>query len=141
MNNEKLEDFMENLTAVAANTETCKSPETVWCIRISRPKKHPIKAWSAPLAQSLEQLEDHLKQGPNLTAMAEQRTVHAPDLTGDDRWHCLARSATERGIRSSLSIPLEVEGPTRAIMSLTAVATDAFSPTTSMPPRHPPSRP
>ena len=94
MNNEKLEDFMENLTAVAANTETCKSPETVWCIRISRPKKHPIKAWSAPLAQSLEQLEDHLKQGPNLTAMAEQRTVHAPDLTGDDRWHCLARSAT-----------------------------------------------
>ena len=50
MNNEKLEDFMENLTAVAANTETCKSPDTVWCIRKSiqsRPGAHPWHShWS-----------------------------------------------------------------------------------------------
>lgn len=128
MNNERLEDFVENLAAVAADTVTCNSPDTDCCITVSRPKKHPIKAWSGPLAQSLEQLEDHLKQGPNLTAMTEQRTVHASDLTGDERWRRLARSATERGIGSCLSIPLDVEGPSRAVMSLTAATSDAFSP-------------
>ena len=128
MNNQKLEDFVENLTAVAANRVNCDSSETACCITINRRKKHPIKAWSAPLARSLDQLEDKFKQGPNLTAMAEQRTVHAPDLTGDERWPRLARSATERGIRSCLSIPLDVEGPSRAVISLTAVTSDAFSP-------------
>lgn len=128
LNNAKLEDFVENLTAVAANTINCDSPDTACCITISRRKKHPIKAWSAPLARSLDQLEDNLKQGPNLTAITEQRTIHASDMTGDDRWPRLTGSATDRGIRSCLSIPLEVEGPSRAVMTLTAVASDAFSP-------------
>lgn len=119
---------MENLNAVAANTINCDSPHTACCITISRRKKHPIKAWSAPLARSLDQLEDNLKQGPNLSAMTEQRTVHASDVTGDDRWPRLAESATEQGIRSCLSIPLEVEAPSRAVMSLTAATSDAFSP-------------
>lgn len=127
LNNAKLEDFVESLTVVAAKTVNCDSPDTACCITISRPKKHPIKAWSGPSARSLDQLEDNLKQGPNLTAMTEQRTVHASDLTGDDRWPRLAGSAPERGIRSCLSIPLEVEGPSRAVMSLTAVTSDAFS--------------
>lgn len=128
LNNAKLEDFVENLTAVAANTVTCDSPDTACCITISRRKKHPIKAWTGPLARSLDQLEDKLKQGPNLTAMTEQRTVHASDLPGDDRWPRLAGSATEKGIRSCLSIPLEVEGPSRAAISLAAATSDAFSP-------------
>ncbi|WP_457963384.1 GAF and ANTAR domain-containing protein [Arthrobacter sp. D1-29] len=128
LNNGKLEDFVESLTAVAANTVNCDSPDAVCSITISRPKKHPIEASSGPLARSLNQLEDNLKQGPNQTAMTEQRTVHASDLTGDHRWPRLARSATERGIRSCLSIPLEVEGPNRAVMSLTAVTSGAFSP-------------
>lgn len=128
-NDGKLEDFVENLTAVAAKTVNCDSPDTACCITISRPKRHPIKASSGPLARSLNQLEDYLKQGPNLTAMTEQRTVHSSDLTGDDRWPRLATSATatERGIRSCLSIPLEMEGPNRAVMSLIAVTSDAFS--------------
>lgn len=128
LNSAKLEDFVENLTAVAAKRVNCDSPDTACCITISRRKKHPIKAWSAPLARSLDQLEDRFKQGPNLTAMTEQRTVLASDLTGDERWPRLAGSATERGIRSCLSIPLEVEGPSRAVMSLTAVTSAAFSP-------------
>lgn len=127
LNNGKLEDFVENLTAVAANTVKCDSPDAACCITISRPKKHPIKASSGPLARSLDQLEDYLKQGPNLTALTEQRTIHASDLTDDSRWPRLARFATEGGIRSCLSIPLEVEGPNRAVMSLTAVTSDAFS--------------
>ena len=128
LNNAKLEDFVESLTTVAANTVNCESPDTACCITISRRKKHPIKAWSAPLARSLDQVEDKLKQGPNLTAMTEQRTVHTSDLSGDDRWPRLAGSATEQGIRSCLSIPLEVQGPTRAVMTLTGVRSDAFSP-------------
>lgn len=127
LNDGKLEDFLESLTAVAADTVNSDSPDAACCITISRPKKHPIKASSGPLARSLDQLEDYLKQGPNLTAMTEQRTVHSSDLTGDDRWPRLARFATEGGIRSCLSIPLEVEGPNQAVMSLTAVRSDAFS--------------
>ncbi|WP_160147680.1 GAF and ANTAR domain-containing protein [Arthrobacter sp. TS-15] len=127
LNKGKLEDFVENLTAVAANTVTCDSPDSACSITITRPKRHPITAWSGPLARSLDQLEDNLKQGPNLTALAEQRTVHSSDLTGDDRWSGLAGSATEQGIRSCVSIPLEVEDPSRAVMSLTAVTSDAFS--------------
>lgn len=127
LNNGKLEDFVDSLTAVAADTLGCDGPDAACSITISRRKKQPIKAWSGPLARSLDQLADHLKQGPNQTAMTEQRTVQASDLTSDERWPRLARSATERGIRSCLSIPLEVEGPSRATMSLTAGASDAFS--------------
>ncbi|WP_197497052.1 ANTAR domain-containing protein [Arthrobacter sp. B6] len=127
LNDGKLEDFVENLTAVGANIVNCDSSDTACGISINRPKKHPIKASSGLLARSLDQLEDDFKQGPNLTALIEQRTVHASDLSGDDRWPRLARSATERGIRSCLSIPLEVEGPNQAVMGLTALTSDAFS--------------
>jgi hypothetical protein len=128
LNNAKLDDFVESLTTVDANTVNGESPDTACCITISRRKKHPIKAWRAPLARSLDQLEDRLKQGPSLTAMTEQRTVQACDLPGDDRWPRLAGPATERSIRSCLSIPLEVQGPSRAVMTLAGVRSDAFSP-------------
>lgn len=127
LNTKKIEDFVESLTILAVNTVNCTSPDAACCITVNRPKKLPIKSWSAPLAESLDQLEDNVKQGPNLTAMTEQRTVHSSDLAGDDRWRRLGRSATERGIGSCLSIPLDVEGPSRAVMSLTAVTSDAFS--------------
>lgn len=127
LNSENLEDFVASLTAVAASTVSFGSPGTACGITINRPKRHPVTAWSGPLARSLDELENNLGEGPGLTAMTEQRTILASDLNDDARRPRLAKSAAERGIRFCLGIPLEAEGQRRSVLSVTAATSNAFS--------------
>lgn len=122
-----ISQVITSLTAVAATTLGRTRPDTACGITHSRPKKPPVRACSGPLARSLYEVQSTVGEGPCLTVMAEQRTVHATDLADDDRWPRFAKSAAKRGIRSWLGVPLEVEGKSRAVLNLSALTSNAFS--------------
>jgi GAF domain-containing protein len=65
-------------------------------------------------AETLDALQYEADEGPCLSAAREQRLVHIDDMASDDRWPAFAGAAAERGVLSSLSIPLVLAGDDRA---------------------------
>ena len=56
-------------------------------------------------AQRLDELQAELGEGPCLTAIWEQETVHSPDMATDDRWPRFTAAATEAGVGAVLTRP------------------------------------
>ena len=62
-------------------------------------------------AQALDDAQYSAREGPCLAAAQEGRTIRIDDTGNDERWPSFAASARANGIRSSLSVPIEVSGP------------------------------
>jgi GAF domain-containing protein len=120
--------FLAGLAALAAIGLSHADPEMSCGITVRQPKKPVALAGSELGAKSLDELHNIIGEGPNLTAMAEQRTVLAATLANERQWPRFVGSALRHGIRSILCIPLSAEGETRAALSLYARRTNAFSP-------------
>ncbi len=56
-------------------------------------------------AHRLDELQAALGDGPCLTAVWEQETVHIPDMATEDRWPRFAAAATEAGVGAMLCLP------------------------------------
>jgi GAF domain-containing protein len=65
-------------------------------------------------AEALDALQYEDDAGPCLSAAREHRLVRIDDMTSDGRWPTFAEAAAERGVFSSLSIPLVLAGDDRA---------------------------
>ena len=62
-------------------------------------------------AQALDDAQYNAREGPCLTAAQEGRTIRIDDTGNDERWPRFAASARANGVRSSLSVPIDVSGP------------------------------
>jgi GAF domain-containing protein len=62
-------------------------------------------------ARALDDAQYSAGAGPCLAAAQEGRTIRIDDTGNDERWPKFAASARANGIRSSLSVPIEVAGP------------------------------
>ncbi len=71
-------------------------------------------AYTGEIAEVLDTIQYDADDGPCLSAAREQRLVRIDDMTSDDRWPTFAGAAAERGVLSSLSIPLVLAGDARA---------------------------
>lgn len=65
-------------------------------------------------AEALDALQYEADDGPCLSAARERRLVRIDDMTSDARWPMFAGAAAERGVLSSLSIPLVLTGDDRS---------------------------
>jgi AmiR/NasT family two-component response regulator len=70
--------------------------------------------------------EHALGEGPSLEALATGRNVLVPDLLQDDRWHRYAATAVTHGVRSTLVLPIAIDGAT-VLLGLYAVRAGAFA--------------
>jgi GAF domain-containing protein len=61
-------------------------------------------------AQALDDAQYSAGEGPCLAAAQEGRTIRIDDTGNDERWPRFVASARANGIRSSLSVPIDVEG-------------------------------
>lgn len=120
--------FLAELAAVAAAGLSHADPEMSCGITVRQPKKPVALAGSEPVAKSLEELHNITGEGPNLTAMAEHRTVLCATLENECQWPRVVGSALRHGIESILCIPLPAEGETGAALSFYARQPNAFSP-------------
>lgn len=83
-----------------------------------------VSTSSRSLAIDLAQSEHG---GPCLESAASGEERSAPDLLDEDRWQMYATAATEEGVRSSLSMPVETAtGSVRASLNVYAADPRAF---------------
>jgi hypothetical protein len=66
------------------------------------------RAPSEELVDELDKIQTAVKEGPYLSALRENHTVHIDDMAAETRWPRFAGAAMERGVRSLLSFRLFV---------------------------------
>ncbi len=70
--------------------------------------------------------DNPLGQGPTSTALRENRTEISQDLIGDDHMRPWRPVALRRGLRSSIALPVRVDGKLEGVFTVYALETDAF---------------
>ncbi len=85
-------------------------------------------ASSDQLARDVDEIQYGRGQGPCLAAMNNGEQVLVTDLADDERWPEYRVHALERGIASSLSLPLDVSGQTVGALNLYGTKAQQFDP-------------
>lgn len=78
------------------------------------------------LAYEVDSYQYGIGEGPCLKALADQEIVEIRDMATDERWPRFGRHAAERGIHSSLSLPLLVRNQSLGALNLYACRSEAF---------------
>jgi GAF domain-containing protein len=81
-----------------------------------------------PVPELLNQVQEHFRSGPCLSALWDEPLVHIPDLVGDRRWPEYAEVARSEGVAAVLSIRLYVQRTALGALSLYSKRAQAFSP-------------
>jgi len=86
-------------------------------------------ACSSPVVAEVAELHHRLGEGPCLEAAWELGTVTVTDLTTESRWPNWAPAAAALGLRSVLSLRLEINSQLTGSLNLFAKSVDAFNST------------
>jgi transcriptional regulator with GAF, ATPase, and Fis domain len=85
-------------------------------------------ATTGETAASVEEIQYRYNEGPCLQAVNDGNTYLIPDMAHETRWPRFAREATAKGMGSSLSVPLRIEGEVLGALNLYSERVDAFDP-------------
>jgi GAF domain-containing protein len=104
-------------------------PGTSWAgISLVQGKRVTVEASSHDLVLELDQLQSEFGEGPCLSAIRRQHTVHVADLAAPGQpWPRFAAAAVDRGVRSMMSLRLFVRRETLGALNLYAAQPDAFT--------------
>jgi GAF domain-containing protein len=112
LSSEHIDEFLQQLTAYAANTVGNGMSCGITLRRDGRPT---TVASSDDRASKVDEVQYGHDRGPCLSSMRTGEVNLVEDLADDDRWGAYRAGAMANGVRSSLSIPLVVRGmPTGA---------------------------
>ncbi|MDP9934776.1 GAF domain-containing protein [Paenarthrobacter nicotinovorans] len=128
LGSEDVEAFLSDLAAFSAESLSHPESPVFSGITVLRRKKSATAASSDERARVMDQLQSTF-DGPCLTAMDKLTPVLVEDLLSEHRWPEYVRAASDQGLRSILSVPLMVEGDTRAALNLYSEKVNAFSDT------------
>ena len=84
-------------------------------------------AFTAQTAVDLDERQYETERGPCLDAAASGHLISIADMATETRWPRFTQTAVERGIRSSLSIPLPVQREVTGALNFYATETAAFT--------------
>jgi putative methionine-R-sulfoxide reductase with GAF domain len=90
-------------------------------------KRVTAEASTDPIVGKLDELQNELGDGPCLTALRDQHTVHIADMSTETRWPQFARQARELGAHSQLSFHLFVRSDNLGALNLFGAEPDAFT--------------
>ncbi|AOT02193.1 GAF and ANTAR domain-containing protein [Arthrobacter sp. U41] len=122
-----VQEFLHMLSRYAAEFLSTAGRPVLCGVTVTRPKKPLMTAASDPEAVAMDQIQDMAGDGPCLTAEQELRTIHVQDLASDKQWPVFSLAAAERGYRSILAVPVELDDQTRAALIFYAEAPAAFT--------------
>jgi GAF domain-containing protein len=118
-----LADLLEQLARLAAGV---LSPPGSCGITLSQDHRALTVASSDARAAQLDEVQYGQDDGPCLEALRTGRVTVVGDLSTERRWGAYPAHALAHGVRSSLSLPLAVDGDTRGALNLYATTADAF---------------
>ncbi|MCG5457454.1 GAF and ANTAR domain-containing protein [Micromonospora sp. PSH03] len=84
------------------------------------------RAGTSDLVYAVDRVQYEVGEGPCLSAVYEQQTVHVPDMTVEGRWPRFTQRAAELGVSSMLSFQLYVQDDNLGALNLYSSRTHAF---------------
>jgi GAF domain-containing protein len=96
-------------------------------ITLIDPDQATTAASTSEMASDLDRTQYALGYGPSLAAAEAGQLVSLTDTRIDDRWPEFARSATDHGVLSMLSVPLPVQRQVIGSLNMYAVESGSFS--------------
>jgi GAF domain-containing protein len=122
-------EFLLELTAISASLLGGKAP-MLCAITVERATGPATVASSTEAARTLDERQYAFDDGPCLTALRQQHTVHIPDLQGDETWAWYAQAISDEGIRTVLAVPIPSDNGSRSALNCYSREAGAFGPDT-----------
>ncbi|MEE2522342.1 GAF and ANTAR domain-containing protein [Pseudarthrobacter sp. J75] len=123
-----IKGFLDGMTALAACTLSRMSGARVECaVTLQRRKRPDTVAGSSADALLLDGIEHRLGDGPCLQALRTGAPVLMGDLNVDPRWPVFRAEMIAKGFRSTLGIPLDVDGSASAVLNFFATEPGHFT--------------
>ena len=97
-------------------------------ITLRRDRQPVTVASSGPLASLVDEDQYTAGEGPCLQSLTTGLVVTVTDLHAEGRWGTYTGRALSHGVRSSLSLPLVVDGESRGALNLYSPEPRAFGP-------------
>jgi GAF domain-containing protein len=121
-----IDAFLDTMVRLAADVVV---PAAACGVTVCRDGQPFTVATSNELAAQVDEIQYGTDEGPCLEALRTGTVVHVPDLGRDERWASYRPRALERGVVSSLSLPLAlaVEGETLGALNLYSTVPAAFA--------------
>lgn len=122
-------DFLSGLSGLAAAAVSEAAGQAIECaITVKVTRKPTTAAGSSIRAVELDQLEQAIGDGPCIRALRDMSPVAIDDVSTDRRFPELNRKFAEKGVYSSLGVPLGISGQARAALNFFAPKPAAFTP-------------
>jgi hypothetical protein len=120
-----LNEFLDDLVRLTVR----QTPNAAACgLTLARSDGAVTVSSTGPLAEQADERQYQLDDGPCLEAMRENVVVRVEDMVGERRWNGYPALAAQVGVRSSLSLPLVVDGRSRGALNLYSTRPRAFGP-------------
>ena len=120
-------EFLNQLAGLAS-ARLSKSGNTVLCGITTIRRKRPVAAASSDsCARALDELQNGFGDGPCLTALRQQTTVHVPDIARERRWSDYLQAVAQQDIGSILAVPLVMADDADAVINLYSRHAHGFS--------------
>lgn len=117
-------DFLQQLLQGVVE----KTPGAEACgLSLERQGRGETIAYSGELARVGDERQYELDAGPCLESLRSGETVSVADMSAETRWRPYPERAVAAGIRSTLSLPLQVGSTARGALNLYATTARAFS--------------
>lgn len=119
-----LNAFLDDLVHLAAR----QVPRAEACgLTLDRDSTGVTVASTGPLADRADERQYEVDTGPCLESMRTGTVVRVRDMATEERWAPYPERAAQLGVRSSLSLPLVVEGRRSGALNLYATEPGVFS--------------
>ncbi|MFE4543512.1 GAF and ANTAR domain-containing protein [Arthrobacter sp. NPDC056727] len=127
-NAEDIKGFLDGMTGFAAAMMTRSAAARIECaVTLQRRKRSASIAGSSDEAVVLDEIEQHLGQGPCEDALRTGVPVLLADVATDPRWPQYRAALETAGCRSVLGIPLKLGPDAAGVLNFFAPATGLFT--------------
>ncbi|MDQ0734717.1 GAF and ANTAR domain-containing protein [Arthrobacter agilis] len=123
-----VDHFLDKLARVAATHLSRLDHEVLCGVTLLRPRHAKTLASSSPYALELDRIQYLFGDGPCLRAARTGEIVLVRDTRTDERWPQYVKAIADHRIRSTLGVPIPLEGEADCALNFYSTTVNGFTP-------------